>query len=109
MKIWWLVLIVLVIGWFLLGNPSKDFANWFWPNDAAPWETVDAFFYPDRGDLLKFITQRDFGDLEACRDWVSAQAIAHNDPMMDRADYECGVGYIESGGGGLRIYRITVR
>jgi hypothetical protein len=98
-----------IAAWFLFGSPSKDVANWFWSEDAAPWESVDAFYYPDRNDLERDVRQFGLEDVGACRRWVYAQASAHEDPGITRGDYECGVGYLESLGYGLRVYRATVR
>ena len=46
----WLITIGIGL-WFFLGEPAKDVANWFWENSAAPWEEVDAFYYPNRSNL----------------------------------------------------------
>lgn len=98
-----------IIGWFVVGTPTRDVADWLWADDAALWETVDAFYYPDRSDLTRDVRQFDLDNVDGCRSWVNSQAHAHNDAGMTRGDYECGVGYIESLGLGLRVYRTTVR
>jgi hypothetical protein len=37
-------LIIFAVGlWFLRGDPPKSIANMFWEDEAAPWETVDAY------------------------------------------------------------------
>ena len=103
----WLLLLGLG-GWAIFGSPTKDVANWFWSNEAAPWETVDAFYYPDRNDLSR--DQRAYGleSVDACRAWVNGVAHSHNDIGIRRGSYECAVGYLEDFGD-LRVYRTTVR
>lgn len=102
-------IILFAIGaWLLLGNPSKNVANWFWPDSAAPWEKVDAFYYPNGSDLGVFLAQRDLNSVQECRDWVFSMAASRDDPILILGDYECGVEQIE-GIGGLSVYRLTVR
>jgi hypothetical protein len=103
-----IVLLLLIGAWFYFGDPPGTVAGWLWPNDAAPWEQVDAFYYPDRGNLAVDQRRRDVGSVEGCRDWVFAAAAANNDRSLRRGDYECGVGLIESFGG-IGVYRLTVR
>ncbi len=103
-----LVGIIAVALWFFFGDPAKNVANWFWGDTAAPWEEVDAFYYPKRSDLSKHLTSRGLHDVDACRRWVYAEAFKRNDDRMTRGDYECGIGLIEHIGG-LKVYRITVR
>ncbi len=83
-------------------------ADWFWPENAAPWESVDAYYYPDRNNLSIDSRAYDLKTIDECRDWVSMTAEKYNDANLDRGDYECGVGFIESFGSG-RVYRITTR
>ena len=102
-------IVILVIGaWFLFGTPAKKVANWFWPDGAAPWETVDAFYYPNRSDLRDFLSRRGLNSVQACRDWVYSIAASRDDPNLVLGDYECGVEQIDSFGG-LSVYRTTVR
>ncbi len=103
------ILILLAVGiWFLIGNPAKTVANWFWKDSAAPWESVDAFYYPSRSDLTVHKEMTGFDDVDACRIWVRRTAGAHGDALLMRGDYECGVGKVDSYYG-LTVYRITVR
>lgn len=103
------VAVVLLVGaWFLLGDPPGTVAGWFWPEDAAPWERVDAFYYPDRGNLLIDQRRQDVGSVDGCREWVRLAAAANNDPSLARGDYECGVGFLRSLGD-VGVYRLTVR
>lgn len=105
-----LMLLLLVVGglWFWLGNPQRDVAEWFYKSDAAPWETVDAFYYPDRSDLSDWREARNLTSSEECRDWVYAAAASNNDPGLQRGDYECALGkpYDYSG---MAVYRATIR
>jgi hypothetical protein len=60
-------------------------------------DTYVGFFYPNAADLTNDIQSPSFDSLEACRDWVSEQASAHN---LSKAayDYECGKNCNISGG-----------
>lgn len=103
--------VIILIGvalWFIFGSPPVTVANWFWENDAAPWETVDAYYYPDRSDLSKHQAFSGLASVQACRDQVFAMAAINNDPSMVRGSYECG---IQKTGefGTMSVYRATVR
>lgn len=103
------VIILAAIGlWFLFGHPATTVADWLWASDAAPWETVDAFYYPDRENLTAFNLISDFDSVQACRDWVYSAAAANGDPELERGDYECGIQKLDSFGG-MSVYRATVR
>lgn len=102
------IIVILLVVWAIFGTPLKDVANWFWPESAAPWESVDAYYYPDRYDLSKELSASDVGGLGDCRAWVDYQARLKDDPGILRGDYECGVGEVENLGD-LRVYRITIR
>ncbi len=106
----WIVLAVLagwVVGWALFGTPGKDIANVFWSEAVAPWEDVDATYYP-AANLTDYERQPGLGSLEECREWVYQRAAEHGDPNLRQGDYECGVGFIRSAGP-LYIYRQTLR
>lgn len=103
------VLVVVGIGaWFLFGNPARTVADWWWPESSAPWETVDAVYYPDKGNLMTSKGQAGLDDVQACRDWVRSEAYTNGDPTLERGDYECGLGAPEPFGA-INIYRNTVR
>lgn len=42
---WWFLL--LAFGLWYFGTPFKTAAEVFWPNSPAPWETVEAYYYPN--------------------------------------------------------------
>ena len=92
--------------WFVIGTPSTTIANLFWASDAAPWESVDAFYYPDKNNLTTHVSKSGFKNLVECRDWVDAEARRNNDPYLMRGDYECGVGFLRYSGD-LKVYRLT--
>jgi hypothetical protein len=69
-----LVLIGLIISWFLLGDPGRQVADWFWPDSAAPWEDVDAFYYPNQANLNAFEAMYDLGSVQTCRAWGIRQS-----------------------------------
>ena len=103
------VLIIFgLIAWFVVGDPPKTVANWFWSAGSAPWENVDAFYYPNRSNLSVHEMAEGVGDLDDCRSWVTLQASLRGDPGLTRGDYECGIGRIDSAHG-FNVYRITVR
>lgn len=91
-------------------SPQKTVANLFYANDAAPWETVDAFYYPDRADLTISQKMPDVAGVAGCRESVRYMASVNKDPQLLRGDYECGVGRIDSSEyAGVNVYRLTVR
>lgn len=69
---------------------------------------VDAYYYPNRNDLSVYEVKYDVGSVEACRDWVYAQAARNNDSNVERGDYECGIGPKKKIGD-LTVYDETVR
>ncbi len=91
-------------------SPKETVANLFYANDAAPWETVDAFYYPDRADLTISQSRMGLVDIAGCRDVVRSMAALNNDPQLLRGDYECGVGRIDKPEyAGVNVYRLTIR
>ncbi|MBX4895412.1 MULTISPECIES: hypothetical protein [Rhizobium] len=95
--------------WFWFGEPGKFVANQVYKTDAAPWETVDAFYYPDRGNLLLFKSKAGLRNVDDCRMAVGRLADEASDPGLSRGDYECGVGKLKGDYYGLSVYRLTVR
>lgn len=102
-----IILLLAASAWFFFGDPPRTIANWFWPDDAAPWETVDAFYYPSSADLSQHVERHGLANVQECRDWVQRTAYQHDDPGMVRSDYECGLG-TPSDWNGLKVYRNTV-
>ena len=100
--------IVAFGSWVLLGSPRQDVAGWVWPESPAPWESVDAFYYPNRNAPTVDKRQTNVGGLEACRSWARTAAAANNDPRLERGDYGCGVGLVRTAGQ-QRVYRLTLR
>ena len=99
---------VLLGGWGLLGDPKNDVANLFWPDTPAPWETVDAVYYPNRSDLSFYEREAGFENLDECRDWAVGLALQNSDDGMRVGDYECGFGFLRDWGD-LKVYRNTTR
>lgn len=91
--------------WVLSAVPSF-ITSTFWSESNAPWEKVDAFYYPDANDLTHWESQMDVGSVESCRDWVEDSAAAKGDPGIQRGDYECGVGCRQKDG--FNVCRLTV-
>lgn len=102
-------LIIFAVGlWFLIGDPAKSIANTFWEGEAAPWETVDAYYYPNRSDLSVFQSRLRLSSVDDCRVWVRMAAAANNDIGVVRGDFECGIEVIDTFAG-INVYRTTVR
>ena len=105
----WIVLLAIA-GWFVFGDPPKTIANLFWNDNAAPWEQVDAFYYPDKEDPSVQRERFAFESVEECRRWVAVTASEHNDPSLEQGSFECGIGPTRTGPtGDLKTYRTTVR
>ncbi len=101
------LLILFAVGlWFFFGDPPETVANTFWPEDAAPWETVDAFYYPNRNDLSDFRKVSGLQSVDECRDAVSSMAATYNDSSFTRGDYECGIEIVDNFYG-MNVYRTT--
>lgn len=100
--------VLIICGWFIWGDPPKTVANWFWADDAAPWETVDAFYYPDRSNLALYRSHKGLDSVQECRNWVRSAAASHGDANLIRGDYECGVEVVDTFVG-ISVYRTTVR
>jgi hypothetical protein len=107
MRMGWIVGAV-ALAWFTLGSPMSDIAGWVWGNSPAPWETVDAFYYPNRNNLSHDERRLNVGSVDACRAWVAGAAARRDDPQIRRGDYECGVGHLKDYGE-LKVYRVTTR
>jgi hypothetical protein len=105
---WSAIIVVFALGWLTLGDPKNDLANMLWPRGPAPWEQVDAYYYPSKSNLRVDERRYDVGGLDGCRSWVQRAANAKDDPRLARGDYECGVGFIRNVGG-LKMYRLTTR
>lgn len=101
------ILFIAAVLWFAFGDPGRTIAGWFWEYDAAPWERVDAFYYPDRSNLNNFKERSNVDGIEGCRAWVYGMAASNNDPSLTRGDYECGVGEPKNMYG-MKVYRTTV-
>ena len=100
------IAILSLLIWAAIGDPAQTVANWLWPRSPAPWESVDAIYYPDKANQLVSVDNQDVGSLTRCRAWVISTA-KQNDPGLQRGDYQCGVGYRYSER--LNIYRLMVR
>ena len=98
-KILSVIAFVLAVGWLVVGRPMNDPASLFWPTRPAPWENVDAFYYPDKQNLSVHRSANKVDGIAGCRSWVNAAAAANSDPRMSRGDYECAVGKLQSLGG----------
>lgn len=100
-----LIVGILLIVWALSVAPSF-LAKTFWPDSSAPWEKVNAFYYPNANDLTEWESQINVGSIQACRDWVKDSAAAKGDPNLEHGDYECGVGCKNKDG--FNVCRLTI-
>ena len=101
------VVLIGVILWAIFGSPAQTAADIIWGDEPAPWEEVDAYYYPDRSNLNRYEQQNDVGSLDHCRAWVQRQASLRDDLRVRKGDYECAVGkhdYL-----GLSVYRTKAR
>lgn len=104
-----LIVLILVLGlWFAFGSPLVTIANWFWSEDAAPWEWVVLHYYPNRHDLSVGERIEGLVNVEECRRAAFTLATSNNDPGLRRGDYECGVQELEKLDD-VSVYRLTVR
>jgi hypothetical protein len=107
----WPISILGILGfmvWTVLGSPIQTVTGWIWPHSPAPWEAVDAFYYPNKSNLAVSLENHDVGGLAQGRTRASSAAAKQDDPQLERGDYECGVGYLTSQRS-LNRYRLTVR
>ncbi len=104
-----LTILAIIAGavWWALSISKNTLAGWFWPDDAAPWETVDAYFYPNRSDLTVHLERSGLASVTECRAWVQREAEKRQDAQMLRGDYECAVGRLQSSYG-MNVYRLTI-
>lgn len=100
-------ILILLVGLCLVGF-RETIAGWFWPRSPAPWETVDAFYYPSKTNLPVDRRKYDMPSIESCRLWIFQQAALSEDPKLEHGDYECGVGFMQNVGD-LRMYRLSLR
>ena len=107
----WPISILGILGlmvWGALGNPNRQLPAGFGRISPAPWERVDAFYYPDKNNLSISLENHDVGGLAQCRTWVNSVARKQKDPQLERGDYHCRVGHLDAQGS-LNSYRLTVR
>jgi hypothetical protein len=102
------LILVAIILWFLVGDPPKTIANVFWPRDAAPWETVDAFYYPHRNDLSNYQMISGLKSVDDCRAMIQSIARTYNDGSRTTGAYECAIEIVDSIQG-ENVYRTTTR
>lgn len=101
------IIAAIVLLWVVFGDVKGTVAGWFWSDSAAPWESVHAFYYPDKNDLTVDERRLDVGTVRDCRVWVNAAALNNGDRYMERGDYECGVG-CRSEYGDMFVCRLTI-
>lgn len=98
-----------LILWAIFGSPKHDLADWFYKYEPAPWETVDAFYYPDNNNLAKYSGAYGLKTLDECRDWATRQAIAHNDGFFYHSSYLCWIGKTDKEFAGMQVYRTNAK
>lgn len=106
------ILIAIALIWLLFSTSKEEIANILYSSNAAPWETIDGFYYPNNADLTEDVRRYGFDTLEDCRDWVYDIADEYKDPDMTRSDYECAIGKIDNPrmqAYGVNVYRLTLR
>lgn len=103
-----MLIIAIGVGWAVIGEPKKDIANWFWPSDAAPWESVDLYFYPDRRNLEHFDRITGLKNVEACQRMVNVVHARYPSVPWSNVDYECAIEQIDTLVT-IPVYRVTTR
>lgn len=103
----WIILVIGMLVWFVVGDPPRTVADWFWEYSPAPWERVDALYFPNRNTLTVYEMETDVGSIDNCRAWAKIVADIKGDPNFLRSSYECGIGKpdIEAS---LPVYRAIV-
>lgn len=101
-------IVTLVLHYLIFGSPMKDLGNLLWPEDAAPWESVDVYYYPDARDPSRFESETGLESRDKCRDWAFAAAARNRDPDFEQGDYECGIGKVDEFES-MTIYRIVAQ
>ena len=102
------LVIAATVLWVVFAEPVSNVADLFFSSGPAPWEEIDLIYYPDKlTPLLNKITS-DVSSLEECRSLARYQAVQHDDPRMERGDYECRTA---SAGlfGSQRDYRLSLK
>ncbi len=102
-------IVIAVILWAIFGSPKKDIANWFYEYEPAPWETVDAFYYPNNNNLTKHSAAYGLKSLDECRRWAFGQAAADNDSYFSRSSYLCWIGRTNEEFAGMKVYRTNAK
>ena len=102
---------ICVLAVVSFGNPHRHIADFFWPDDAAPWENVTAVYVPDISKPTRVkISDAVFDDVAACRKHVMEQAAEHGDPNLEKGRFECAIGfYAEKDDGTGGEYRLIVK
>jgi hypothetical protein len=99
---------VVLLVWFVLGEPLTHVANLFYGSGPAPWEEIDLVYLPDkRSPSVNEITS-DLGNLEGCRTWARHMAVQQDDLRMERGSYECRT-VSASLFGSKRSYRLSLQ
>jgi len=83
-----LVAVVLLV-WFVLGEPLTHVANLFYAAAPVPWEDIDLVYHPDKRSLSVNEITSDPGSLAECRSWARHMAAQQDDPRMERGSYQC--------------------
>lgn len=91
-------------GWWMVGDPRQAVAARLWVDGPAPWERVTAVYIPDVREPELMLVAPGFRDLAACRLWVYREAIRRGDDRIRRGDWHCRVG-----AAGAPDHRLTLR
>ncbi len=98
-----------LILWAIFGSPMHDLAEWFYKYKPAPWEKVDAIYYPDNDNRAKHSIAAGLSSLDECRTWANSQASADNDPYFIRSSYLCWIGKTNEEFAGMQVYRTNAK
>ena len=81
-----------LFAWFALSNPKQDIADVIWPKSPAPWEQVDAYYYPYRDQTQQSHSAFHFQSVKDCRDWIEGKALEYGDTNPGEGAWRCAIG-----------------
>ena len=76
-------------GWWMFGDPRQVLAHHAFPDRPAPWEAVNAVYFPDREDRATKLVRPRFVSMQECRNWIYREATRAGDPRLRRGDWAC--------------------
>lgn len=85
-------LITLALAGALLAGCDDNPIYLWYPDTAAPWETVDGTYWPDSSSISLLKSKTGFETVEECRKWARWWASKNKDDAFIRGSYICAIG-----------------